>query len=170
MAEELSLADVPSEATPGSRGACVYVRGRLGSRGSKGFTAGFASIHRVDFRGASVGRGTSVCGVGGAWASAAPAGLSAVPGVAFGGPPVDRGIVAGGAFGACFLTGGGERGEGVPWPRLGARVGPDLAGPTGCCDGAGLPNCGAGDGARSCAGPRPDDVGFAGTGSPRVQP
>ena len=100
-AEELSLlsADVPSEAKPGSRGARVYVRGRRGSRGSPGVgargscggsagvTAGLSVIHRIDFRGASVGCGTAV----------------------------------GGAFGACFVTGGSERGEGVPWPRLGAR-------------------------------------------------
>ena len=49
-ADELSDAEVPSDAKPGSRGAWLNDRGRLSSRGS----AGVASIHRVDFRGAAV--------------------------------------------------------------------------------------------------------------------
>ena len=122
-AEELSLAEVPSEAKPGSRGACEYVRRWRGSRGASGVASGRAcgvagnlgDAANSASRAAKMPRrvGGSCSGTSGA-TNPGGIGFSVIHCVDFRGTSVGRGIAGGGAFGACFWTGGAERGEEVP--------------------------------------------------------
>ena len=129
-AEELSLSEVPLDAKPGSRGAFEYVRRRRGSLGSAGFASGRTrgvDGSRGDAANSASRAAKMPLRVGGSGIGTSGAtnpggtGFSSIHCVDFRGTSVGRDITGGGAFGACFWTGGAECGEGVPWPRLGVR-------------------------------------------------